>query len=516
MTFRVWAVLDLLAEDRRDEARDAIARATEDGSSPSSAAVALQRYLRRRSGGTGTAPGRDAVPPGDDAVDREARVAGILTEMDRASEALRGGRVDALVRGARSVWPEAAELHPWLGLSAASLLQSAFRFTGDPSLFREAVAACTRVGDGVEAPWMAVYARALLGSLHMMAGGLHAAIDRLEAALDLARETGIEETAPAALSHQFRGYVLWEWNRTDEAEADLRLAWALTGPADGGIRSGVARVLATLTAAAGRVKESDRWLEELETIVREPMTLRNREWLAAVRLMQAVLASRAAGTGTDRERRAGLREVERWRRSWSYDPAEVDGWTDDHLRTRLHELDHALTLLELTRQWAPAHDLAARMVSAVGPYRKGYRIRAGTVLAVALENLGRRDEADLAWAVALGDGAEEGFVRSYLDGSSTRARLHRRALAADATADVARRVSRAAAGWPDAGEETGLTPRQLEVLRTVAAGASNREVAAELDISVPTVKTHLREILARLDATSRTHAVAVARERGLL
>ncbi len=38
----------------------------------------------------------------------------------------------------------------------------------------------------------------------------------------------------------------------------------------------------------------------------------------------------------------------------------------------------------------------------------------------------------------------------------------------------------------------------------------------EPGISVPTVKTHLREILARLEATSRTHVVAVARERGLL
>src|SRR5262249_37429429 len=54
----------------------------------------------------------------------------------------------------------------------------------------------------------------------------------------------------------------------------------------------------------------------------------------------------------------------------------------------------------------------------------------------------------------------------------------------------------------------GLTPRELEVLRLVAAGRSNREVAAALFVSVPTVKRHLTTILAKLGLPSRTALAA--------
>ncbi len=61
-----------------------------------------------------------------------------------------------------------------------------------------------------------------------------------------------------------------------------------------------------------------------------------------------------------------------------------------------------------------------------------------------------------------------------------------------------------------------LTEREIEVLGLVAAGAGNREIAARLFISEGTVKTHLKSILGKLDATSRTEAVAIAGRRGLL
>ena len=61
-----------------------------------------------------------------------------------------------------------------------------------------------------------------------------------------------------------------------------------------------------------------------------------------------------------------------------------------------------------------------------------------------------------------------------------------------------------------------LTEREIEVLRRVAAGKSNKLVAAELDISEGTVKTHMKSILPKLDATDRTHAVMIALKRGIL
>lgn len=62
----------------------------------------------------------------------------------------------------------------------------------------------------------------------------------------------------------------------------------------------------------------------------------------------------------------------------------------------------------------------------------------------------------------------------------------------------------------------GLTSREVEVLELVAAGRSNREVAAELVISERTVARHVSNILAKMDAPSRTAAAAYAREHGLI
>ena len=61
-----------------------------------------------------------------------------------------------------------------------------------------------------------------------------------------------------------------------------------------------------------------------------------------------------------------------------------------------------------------------------------------------------------------------------------------------------------------------LTNREIEVLRGVAAGKSNKLIAAELDIAEGTVKTHMKSILPKLDASDRTHAVMIALRRGIL
>jgi DNA-binding NarL/FixJ family response regulator len=61
-----------------------------------------------------------------------------------------------------------------------------------------------------------------------------------------------------------------------------------------------------------------------------------------------------------------------------------------------------------------------------------------------------------------------------------------------------------------------LSEREIEVLRSVATGKSNKLIAAELAISEETVKTHMKSILPKLDASDRTHAVMIALKRGIL
>ena len=62
----------------------------------------------------------------------------------------------------------------------------------------------------------------------------------------------------------------------------------------------------------------------------------------------------------------------------------------------------------------------------------------------------------------------------------------------------------------------GLSPRELEVLRLLATGGSNREIAARLVISEHTVARHVQSILRKLDVGSRTGAAAFAHEHDLV
>jgi DNA-binding NarL/FixJ family response regulator len=64
--------------------------------------------------------------------------------------------------------------------------------------------------------------------------------------------------------------------------------------------------------------------------------------------------------------------------------------------------------------------------------------------------------------------------------------------------------------------EAGLTPREIEVLAAMADGASNKMIARRLGISFHTVKFHVASILAKLDADSRTEAVAQGARLGLV
>jgi DNA-binding NarL/FixJ family response regulator len=62
----------------------------------------------------------------------------------------------------------------------------------------------------------------------------------------------------------------------------------------------------------------------------------------------------------------------------------------------------------------------------------------------------------------------------------------------------------------------GLTPRELDVLRLIVSGNSNKEIGEELRISEATVKTHINNILSKLGVTDRTQATTTALQRGIV
>lgn len=147
--------------------------------------------------------------------------------------------------------------------------------------------------------------------------------------------------------------------------------------------------------------------------------------------------------------------------------------------------------------------------------RCSIRIEAVMRKAMALHALGDVDGSFAAARAGIGMGLDHGFVhsldvpgfdtaalfdpvfRELPDGPELLQRLRRRRETGDAATMV-------------------LTPRELEIMKRVAAGESNLEIADALFISANTVRNHLVKAFRRLDAGSRSEAVFRARELGLL
>ena len=71
-------------------------------------------------------------------------------------------------------------------------------------------------------------------------------------------------------------------------------------------------------------------------------------------------------------------------------------------------------------------------------------------------------------------------------------------------------------GNPKAQAALGISPRELTILQEIAAGRSNKEIAARLNVSTNTVKTHIANLFEKLQARRRADAINKARELGIV
>ena len=99
--------------------------------------------------------------------------------------------------------------------------------------------------------------------------------------------------------------------------------------------------------------------------------------------------------------------------------------------------------------------------------------------------------------------------------SSMRPCAHPRAANSRPTAAAAATGSPVITCKPEPNNAAALTPRQMDVLRLVARGLSNRDIAHALDLSEGTVKLHVTAILKALGVPNRTSAVIAAARMGL-
>ena len=163
------------------------------------------------------------------------------------------------------------------------------------------------------------------------------------------------------------------------------------------------------------------------------------------------------------------------------------------------------------------------------------RARMGSGIEIlALQALAAQSQNDLSGALAalaraLALAEPEGYVRVFIDeGAPMATLLHRASAGGLAPAYVARlltafgdREAEGSSGSTPAARSTPpliepLTQRELEVLRFIASGASNREIAGTLMVSVGTVKKHIYNLCGKLGVSSRTQAIAKASKLSLL
>jgi len=162
-------------------------------------------------------------------------------------------------------------------------------------------------------------------------------------------------------------------------------------------------------------------------------------------------------------------------------------------------------------------DRALQVAEAEGRVKNVIEILA--LQALSLQMQGKTKAALLPLRRALALTEPEGYIRTFVDMGKPMQELLHRALSPGRNAGYIRKLL---AAFDEAGNiqnaptlhhtSTPLSERELDVLRYIAAGKSNQEIAREFVVAVSTIKTHVNNIFVKLGVHSRTQAVARARE----
>ena len=378
---------------------------------------------------------------------------------------------------------------------AAHCLAEAYRAADDPEAAAAAFAETARLGRAAGHDYIALAAMGSLAQLRMTQGWLREADTTLRHALGFAAEREAELLPAVGRVRIGLGELLYERDDLDASERELTLGTELAERA--GELDVLVRARVALSQARRARGDTDGALD---------LAL----WKARLHLMRGELQA-----ATDLERATEI--------------GDVPSSTRESERA-------SLARLLIARE---DHDGALQLLDGLRGAAEGADGRGGPIEIeiLALRALARRarDEKTRAMDVigqALALGQPEGYVRIFVDegpamavllSETLEARQRERLDPADEVPThylrkLTAALQREASGdvLPADGLIEPLSERELEVLQLIAAGKTNRQIATDLFVSVGTVKTHVNNIYRKLDAHSRTQAVARARELNLL
>ncbi|MGC9397571.1 MAG: LuxR C-terminal-related transcriptional regulator [Anaerolineae bacterium] len=386
---------------------------------------------------------------------------------------------------------------------AAFNLALAYEYEGQTSAavetFEEAVT-LTREDENLHLLPMSI---SHLGHLCVVQGRLHDAAATYETAL--ASLAGKFSPSPlSGIAHTGLAEVLYEWNELQRAVAHLEegIAMGERWTSWDILLAGYTK-LAEVAAAQGEFAQAAAHLDALTDYAQE----HGLHWaLPAVAGHRALLDLR----------RGDIASAARWATSCALPEEGPLPYMQENEALVLAQVRHAQG-----KPHEAAHLLTRLLAANEAARRWGRVIHILTLQALVWEQQGERKAGLAALTRALELAEPEGYVRTFVDaGAPLRALLAHIPTLPDY-------VARLQAAFEVAAEEKNsptisqplvepLTEREMEVLRLIAQGLTNREIANRLFISTNTVKTHARHIYEKLNVRNRAQATTRAMELGLL
>ncbi|MBK9941176.1 MAG: hypothetical protein IPP13_06115 [Kouleothrix sp.] len=365
------------------------------------------------------------------------------------------------------------------------------------TLFLEAYAISAAVGNQV-------FMRATNGmasGVYVELGQLHEAATRYRQLLAEARAQADRDDAAHALLGLAQ--ISYEWNMLDTAEREANEGYTSGVQLDReDFQAQATLVLVQIARAHGQAAHALQRVSALLDWLEPQQTARLQRHYRAARALQARLSLESGD----------LAAAQRWA-----DQCRRDEQACPHLQWVREQLLVARLMLA-QGQAAAARELLAQLLEAA---RQGRHPRCEleilVLLAQAYAAQDHAQAAQLTIVTAIGRAASEQYMRLFLDEGPALAELLRACLPAlrdPAQLAYLRRLLRAYAAERTApgGPAEPLSPQEQRVLSLLGAGRSNPEIAAQLVISINTVKAHLKSIYRKLGVRNRTEASAAARE----